>query len=142
MTGCWDDGFALDTYIVRSIPRGINEHGYLTFDNTYSPIGELLHSMKYNGHIDTSKEILDLAIPFLNDWFLNVSIDVALPVPPTQSRELQPTFAFAEKLANHYKFIYTDDLLIKTSNVQAKNMSVSERNLDGAISITNKYNKI
>ena len=54
LLGPWNDGYALDQYTVSSEYIGDDSFGRPQFINTYSEVGKLLHSMKYNGHYDTS----------------------------------------------------------------------------------------
>lgn len=66
--GPWNDGYALDQYTVSSEYIGDDSFGRPQFINTYSEVGKLLHSMKYNGHYDTSEEIAEKCKSFLDEW--------------------------------------------------------------------------
>jgi predicted amidophosphoribosyltransferase len=83
LEGNWTDGYALDKHLISSEYIGEDAFGHKQFRNTYTEIGLLLYKMKYNGHYDTSEEIRDLAIPFLNEWLKDKRIDIILPVPVT-----------------------------------------------------------
>ncbi len=132
--GEWDEGYALDTYVVKSTFLGTDEQGHDQFDNTRSLIGEYLYSMKYNGHIDTSRKILSLSIPFLDDWFSRITVNGVIPVPPTEkNRNLQPVFSYASAVAGHYNLPYSENILSKSSSVQSKSIGGIKKDLSGTI---------
>ena len=131
--GNWTEGYTLDKHSLYSIPLGENEFGHMMFDTKRTELGELLYKMKYNGHTDTSAEILELISPFLDDWLLDKNIDFVIPIPPTQKRILQPVFAVASQIAQYYGFDYDLNIFRKTSDVQAKDMSEDDKNLFGCI---------
>ncbi len=91
--------------------------------------------MKYNGHIDTSAQILSMLTEFMDRWLRNKTVDVILPTPPTKYRETQPVFVIAEAIANHYDLPYSSDVLVKHSNLQSKDMSNDCKDLAGTISM-------
>ena len=57
--------------------------------------------MKYNGHHDTSEDILNLAKPFLDEWLQGKNIDIILPVPPTKKCDIQPIHIIAEVISKN-----------------------------------------
>ncbi len=104
--GSWDLGFALDTHVIESISLGEDAYGHLRFENTRSPIGELLYQFKYNGRHDNLTEIVDTIMCFLETQPQMKNIETVLPVPPTKPRVYQPTFEIAEALAKKMKVFY------------------------------------
>ena len=131
--GLWDDGYALDYHTISSEYIGEDPFGNKRFNTTYTEVGELLYRMKYNGREDTSSNILTLCIPFLDCWLNDKQIDCILPVPPTEKRNVQPTFLIAEAIANHYNIPYTNEVLSKNSDVSSKNLPKEHKNLAGTI---------
>ena len=129
LKGIWDDGYALDYYISKSVCLGEDAFGHLYFDNTYTDIGKLLYSMKYNGHNDTSAEIITTCGDFVRSWIENKEIDIILPVPPSIQREFQPVFIIAQLLAEYLDIPYSDDVLVKTTDIVTKNIPKAERRL-------------
>ncbi len=126
--GSWDLGFALDTHVIESISLGEDAYGHLRFENTRSPIGELLYQFKYNGRHDNLTEIVDTIMCFLETQPQMKNIETVLPVPPTKPRVYQPTFEIAEALAKKMKVFYCNDVLEKnTSHIEAKGLSADEK---------------
>lgn len=134
--GSWTEGYTLDFHSLYSIPIGEDEFGRMRFDTKRTELGELIYKMKYNGHIDTSKEIVEVISPFLDRWLLEKNIDFIIPVPPTKIRRLQPVFAIVEQLANRYDLEYDLDVFKKTSDIPAKDMAKDKKELSGAIEMT------
>ena len=133
VVGPWDEGYVLDKYVASSEYIGEDVFGHPAFNTTYTEIGKLLHSMKYNGHLDTSERIWEHCSLFLKRWIDGKDIDIILPVPPTNQRYFQPVFAFSEVLAQHLKIPFSSEVLEKTSWEQAKNMPRENKNLKGSI---------
>lgn len=133
VSGLWDDGVVVDKYNESSIYLGEDAFGHPQFKNTYTPIGKLLHAMKYNGHYDTSDEIVDICLEQLEGWLSNKKIDVILPAPPTAERMEQPVYMIAETLAFRLGIPYSDEVLIKTDKRLAKNMPREAKSLKGSI---------
>ena len=129
LTGNWTQGYALDKHTESSEYIGEDAFGHKQFKNVYTKIGGLLYQLKYNGHHDTSEDILALAATFLDDWLEGKGIDVILPVPPTKRRDIQPVYIIAEIIANHYSIPYSNEVLTKTTDGQAKDMHKDDKNL-------------
>lgn len=134
LLGEWDIGFALDIHVIRSVPLGEDAYGHARFDNTRSPIGELLYQFKYNGRYEHLEQIVETILAFLNSHSEMKDIEVILPVPPTKDRNYQPTFEIARKLAEELHVFCCDDVLENTSHVEAKALLASEKHkLTGTI---------
>lgn len=120
--GEWDNGIVVDKYTETSMYIGDDAFGHPQFQTTYTKIGKLLHAMKYNGHFDTSEEIVNICIDTLGGWFTGKKIDIILPAPPSTERPSQPVYMVAEVLASKLGIFYSDEVLVKTSAIPAKNM--------------------
>lgn len=64
VSGPWNEGYVMDMYVEKSIYIQDDAFGSPIFNTTYTEIGKLLHSMKYNGHYDNSRAIADICTPF------------------------------------------------------------------------------
>lgn len=135
LIGDWTEGYALDKHTISSEYVGEDAFGNKQFKTVYSPIGELLYKIKYNGHHDTSENILELAKPFLDEWLKNKNIDIILPVPPTKRRDIQPINIIVETVAKNYNIPYSTEILFKKGTDQSKNMNKEDKNLQGSISL-------
>ena len=133
LLGLWTEGYAVDIHVIHSEHMGYDQFGHDIYDTTRSDLGELIYKMKYNGHLDTSEEILEKIIPLLNEWLLDKNIDYVIPVPPTVHRASQPVFLIAEKIANEYDIKYDDTILKKTTSVASKNMGRTQKSMEGTI---------
>ncbi|MDR1832267.1 MAG: hypothetical protein LBQ97_06035 [Fusobacteriaceae bacterium] len=120
LIGEWTEGYALDKHIQSSRYLGEDAFGHKQFKNEYSEIGKLLYQLKYNGRLDTSAQILQLAAPFLDRWLPDINADILLPVPPTKNRDIQPLFLIAEAVAAHYDIPYSTEVLANDNPVQMK----------------------
>lgn len=133
LTGEWYDGYALDQYTLSSEYIGEDVFGHSRFHTTYTEIGKLLYSMKYNGHFDTSTEIATKCKEFMDKWLKDKKIDIIVAVPPTHQRDVQPVFLIGETLSALTGIPFTSNVLEKTSPVETKNIPHNERNLRGSI---------
>lgn len=131
--GLWNEGFAIDKYVKKSEYIGDDIFGHPQFNTTYTPIGELLHSMKYNGHINTSESIVDICIKFLTKWLSDKNIDIIIPISPTIERTHQPVYMITEVISNKMHIPYATNILQKVSKIPAKNMNKSNKNMHGSI---------
>lgn len=137
LNGNWDEGYALDRHIVSSDFLGVDESGYNRFSTKRTELGELMYQMKYNGHHNTSQQILSLSKKFLDIWLKNKNIHTIIPIPPSiKDRDSQPVFLIAEAIAQHYGIDCRKDILFKTSNMQSKEMQRSNKELRGTIEQT------
>jgi predicted amidophosphoribosyltransferase len=103
-------------------------------------IGELLYRLKYNGNYDIADTIVEKAGLFLDEWLRDKKIDIVLSAPPTKLREIQPVFLIAEGIAKRYHLPYSDAVLAKSADIQAKDMAKSEKNLRDGVKLL-KYAK-
>lgn len=131
--GNWDEGFVFSEYSIQSTYLGEDVFGIKRFDTTYTDIGKLLHAMKYNGHFDTSVQIAEKCLPYLQEWFSKTKIDSILPAPPTSIRTAQPVFMIAEQIADKMDIPYSESVLIKTDSNPAKSMGKDNKKLEGTI---------
>ena len=138
LNGIWTEGYALDNHVLSSTYIGEDQFGHVRFKTQRTKIGELIYKMKYNGHQDTSDDILNLASDFLDKWLRNKKINVVLPVPPTTSRDIQPVFVVAAAIAARYNLPYQERILTNTNREPSKDMKDKEKNLIGAIHISGK----
>ena len=99
--GDWDDGYALDSHIVKSRLIGYDEYGHARWDTVRTEIGELLYKLKYGGDKSAMGPIVSTVITFLESrkW----QVDLVVPVPPSIARHFQPVATLAENLAKELK---------------------------------------
>lgn len=133
VNGLWDEGFTIDRYVENSEYIGDDVFGHPQFNTTYTAVGKLLHSLKYNGHLDTSEAIAEMCVEFLNRWLSDKKVDIILPAPPTIERISQPVYMIAEAISSKMHIPYAEDVLKKTSNIPAKNIDKSSRDMHGSI---------
>lgn len=120
--GEWTEGFVLDKHTESSVFIGYDEWNRPQFDTTYTELGKLIYRMKYNGHENTSSDIMNLCEAFLSEWLKKINVNVVLPVPPSYQRSQQPAFILAQAISNRYGITYYNDILVKTSTEASKNM--------------------
>ena len=147
LIGNWDWGYALDIHVIKSVPIGEDVYGNVHFDNTRSPIGELLYQFKYNGRYENLDEIVETILVFLDSHPEVQNVDIILPVPPTKIRHYQPTFEIARKVAGALNIFYSNEILENHSRIESKELMSDEKHkLQGMIvktkSATRKHNML
>jgi predicted amidophosphoribosyltransferase len=131
--GNWDFGIVLDKHSISSEYLGEDVFGNPKYHNTRTELGELIYTLKYRGRYDAIDKIVSLIKYYLvNDSTLNGKFDVILPIPPTKHRDIQPVFLIAEAISNLFNCYYVDNVLIKTSCEQSKNM-INKQSIQGTI---------
>jgi predicted amidophosphoribosyltransferase len=126
--GIWTEGFALDRHVVSSTFIGEDAFGHPQYDTQRTPIGEALYQFKYRNVYNALSTILELAYPFLDTWEALKNIDVILPVPPSKKeRFYQPVQEIAKSIAEYIKKPYSEEVLAKTTDEQAKNQNSDEK---------------
>lgn len=133
LEGNWTDGYALDQYILKSEYVGDDVFGDPLFNNTYSEIGKLIYSMKYNGHYDKSEEIAELCSDFISTWLRGIKIDAIVAVPPTRRRDAQPVFMIGEALHTKTGIPFASNVLEEDPCAEMKGVPREERNIQGCI---------
>ena len=134
LKGPWDKGYAVDNYIIHSDYLGEDVFGKKQFHNIYTQIGNLLHAMKYNGHLDTSLKIAELCAPVVTSLLNKEEIDIILPVPATIQRDVQPVYLIAEALSEMLHINYSADVLLrKSGSVPIKGIPVNERSSQNSV---------
>jgi predicted amidophosphoribosyltransferase len=135
INGAWTDGYSLDRHTISSEYIGEDVYGNKQYKTVHTDVGELLYRLKYNGHHDTSDAIVEKAGVFLDEWLRDKKIDIVLPAPPTKLREIQPVFLIAEGIAKRYRLPYSDAVLAKNADIQAKDMTKSEKDMRGGVKL-------
>jgi len=99
LEGQWKGGWALDLHTLSSIPIGDNQ-----FDTTYTDIGAALNHLKYHGDNTQIDYLARQAAEFMKaELLVTAYIDVIIPAPPSQQRELQPVYAIAQQIGRILK---------------------------------------
>lgn len=133
VNGSWDEGFIIDKYVENSEYIGNDVFGRPQFNTTYTAVGKLLHSLKYNGHLDTSESIAEMCVEFLNSWLSDKKVNIILPAPPTIERVSQPVYMIAEAISAKMHIPCAEDVLKKISNIPAKSIDKNNRDMHGSI---------
>jgi len=98
LRGPWTSGFAPHVHTLSSTYLGDDPWGHPRYSTTRSPVGELLYQLKYRGDKKAIAQLAETAASFCkHTWKLK--IDVIVPVPPSQSRRVQPVLEIARALA-------------------------------------------
>jgi len=95
--GKWQEGFALDLHTLSSVPLGHNEFGHMQYDTKRSEIGELLFRLKNRSDTSAVPELVAAAVQFLKTW--KPTIDMIVPVPPSNARAIQPVMLLAKGIS-------------------------------------------
>lgn len=136
LDGNWKAGWALDLHTISSVK---NANG--GFDNTYTDIGYALNQLKYHHSIEQLNYLGNQLIRFMNTRMVTPYLDVILPVPPSNQRDIQPVYEIAYLLAQGInKKIDFNFLLKNRSTSQLKSMQdpeERERELSGVFSLEN-----
>ncbi|WP_414862201.1 ComF family protein [Pseudomonas sp. IT-P176] len=110
--GAWDQAVSLDKHIVRSVPIGKNEQGYMQFDTERTEIGEAVFQLKYR--LDFSKvEYLAKQIVYALTSNNFPKIEVVIPMPASKARTKQPVTEIARKVAELLNIDFNEQTLEK-----------------------------
>ena len=127
-------GIAIDLYTTSS---SINERGY--YDNEYSALGSLIHEIKYEAKTNSQKEsiINEKLFPEIKSVLDEVGYfdderTIVCPMPPTEERDYQPVYQLAKQIASYKHRVYYERLIIKNSNIRAKNLADGEEFEEGS----------
>ena len=124
LEGDWNIGYALDLHVISSEFIGYNEFGHPQFDTKRTILGELLHKLKYK----SDKSVLNDILRILNNFKKFRSIDVIIPVPPSNtSRRFQPVIEIANRLGDSLGIQVLPNAVRKVKDTpELKNMSTFE----------------
>lgn len=118
LSGNWNDGYALDKHVVKSVFTGENEYGHPQFDTERSQLGEAVFQLKYRFDKSRIGEISETVCNFMKNKWNDVNFDYILPVPPSKIRAMQPVIEIAKKMSKELKISFsTGDIeKIKTTS--------------------------
>ncbi|MGD0855176.1 MAG: ComF family protein [Dehalococcoidia bacterium] len=125
--GNWNEGYALDIHTLSSEFIGYDEYDHPRFDTKYSPLGDLLHQLKYGNNVGVLSNIVDTVASFIKfKW--KIHIDLILPIPPSKTdRKTQPVEAIADGVGKNLTIKVAKNVLIKTKDTgQLKNVDIPE----------------
>lgn len=133
--GNWDEGYVLDRHIIKSSIIGIDGFGNSIYDTQRTELGELIYQIKYKKKYDKIEDAMKLIAPFIKQWESIQDVQSILAVPYSQKREWQPVEEIAKRIADILpKAIFCENILLKTTNEQAKNLNLNSKNhLHGTI---------
>lgn len=141
--GNWGQGFAYDVHVRKSTYLGNNDYGYPMFDNSYSPMGKLVHDLKYGNKVSNAHIIVELLLSEFSGWDY---FDYIVPAPFSKNRTNQPVHLISNELSNRVN-VPMISILKKDSKVELKNCSSPEEkikilsdsiNIDDNFSISGK----
>jgi competence protein ComFC len=125
--GNWDDGYALDLHTLSSDFVGYDEYDHPQFDTKYSPLGNLIHQLKYGNNLSVLSDIVDTLVSFIRDKW-KIRIDLILPIPPSKTdRTIQPVEVIADGIGNKLVINVVRNSLVKTKDTgQLKNIDIPQ----------------
>jgi len=124
LEGIWDKGFAFDLHSVSSTYLGVNEYGRDQFHTVRTPMGELVHSLKYKSNKGAVIEIVNLLTSKIHGF---ETFDAIVPCPPTNSRTWQPVEEIAKELGNRFQVKFINALKKEAGQTQVKDIDPAER---------------
>lgn len=91
---------------------GHNQYGHPEFETSRSNVGELLYQLKYRHDKTAIEPLADTAADFVGSrWKL--SLNAIIPVPPSNSRIIQPVMVVAEALSERLGVLLCKTCLTK-----------------------------
>ncbi len=134
LNGNWKIGWALDLHTIKSIPLSDGK-----FDTTYTEIGLALHRLKYRQDYSKIDILANFVIELMKTRMVTPYINVILPTPPSNKRDIQPVEVIAEKVAKSLKIIFDKNYLVKNRNTEQlkeiENQAEREKILEGAFEV-------
>ena len=96
LNGHWNEGWALDLHTLYSIPIAPE---WRIYDTKRPPIAEELYLLKYRNQKHRVENIAIVAAEFLTTKKIDWSLDVIIPIPPSDmTREFQPVYEMAKSI--------------------------------------------
>ena len=123
--GNWQHGVALDVHTRSSTHVGVDEYGHAKFENVRSEAGELLYQLKYRWNPNAAKELVDVAVAYLNSRKSNF-FDTIVPVPPSTPRTVQPVILLANAIGSAINIPVAQCVTRSRATPQLKNVSDPE----------------
>ncbi|HGM5039172.1 TPA: ComF family protein [Stenotrophomonas maltophilia] len=122
--GNWDQGYALDKHTIKSEFIGNDDQGRPQFDTLRTDAGEAVFQLKYRGDERQAKRLAAAIHSHILSKFGD-SIDIIVPMPASNIREVQPVPLVADELGKLTGIPVIHDFLLKKPN------GISLKNLDG-----------
>ena len=128
--GPWNLGFVLDKHTLHSVHVGEWPNGRPKFDTTYTEVGEAVFQLKYRDNYGKVQPLID-ALESVIKGQIKDKIDYIFPMPPSDlTRNRQPVFALAKKLAEQMNVKYSNKALMKAELEKSlKNATSKEEKL-------------
>jgi len=134
LDGNWKGGWALDLHSIKSVP--LDAGG---FETTYTEIGLALHCLKYKQDYSQIDILANFVIEFMETRMVTPYINVILPTPPSNKRDVQPVDAIAEKVAKSLNIIFDKNYLVKNRSTKPlkgiENQAKREKILEGVFEV-------
>ena len=106
LTGSWHTGWALDFH-----------SRFSGGDWSRSTVGNLAYQLKYQGNQAVLPTLVDYTLDLFAAYPDMAKVDVILPVPPSNKREIDPVFAFCAALSDKIK-VPVQSIITKTRQTQ------------------------
>lgn len=120
LNGNWCSGKAYDVHTTSSTYLGVNEFGHDSFDNVRTPMGQLIHALKYRDDVSAIPVIIGL----LDDIKGIENFDYIVPIPPTKkNRKFQPVEAIAVALGQRRGVEVLAGLLTNSGHEELKGIT-------------------
>ncbi|GAB1475527.1 hypothetical protein MASR2M70_03590 [Bacillota bacterium] len=87
----------------------------------------MVYQYKYRNDRGSLDEIIELSKPFIIQWLGHKSITSVLPAPPSKNRSFQPVYELAKKIVYILGATYNENILLKSSLTQSKNLTALEK---------------
>lgn len=111
----WKAGVSLSLHTISS-----SKDSNGRFHNVYTPIGELLHSLKYELDYSCIDPLTDAIVYATNLWWATKykDIDVILPAPFSKLRKLQPVYELAKLVGQKLSISVDCDFITKIKQTE------------------------
>ncbi|PAA00024.1 ComF family protein [Pseudomonas fragi] len=117
-SSAWDHAVSLDKHIVKSVPIGHNQQGHMQFETERTVIGEEVFQLKYRSDFTKVESLAKSVIAALQDNKFP-KIHVVIPMPASKTRERQPVYEVAKKVAETLGAFFTQEVLVKIKSTGA-----------------------
>lgn len=130
ITGNWDQGYAMDKHMKKSIFLGYNvENGHPMFDNERTAIGEAVYQLKYRYDWNQVQPLAECLYAEIYPLFEKVGL--ILPMPASNVRDRQPVTEIAQALAKLAGISCFDNLLLKApGGTSLKDLKTKEEKVE------------
>jgi competence protein ComFC len=124
----WIKGYSFSIHTISSTYVGEDTYGNPQFDTQRSDMGECVYQLKYKNNPAAVDKIIDLlSLSSECCSFIN-NVDIIITIPPTKkTRQYQPVFLIADKIAERFNKKVEKEFLSSQPHEEIKGIATDQK---------------